>query len=108
MNENAQNDIPETGENSIFIATPEDAKWIRLLPNDEVPSLKELGHAAGPLRVALRSAFDHCPNFFERVVAYRTSEEGMGALMAQVRTEVLGETTMESDEALTYFFYEER
>ena len=80
-------------------------KVINRIPESELKNYKKLGEGAGPIEVALSMAFKYCPNFYDLVVGYTVSEEGVGKMIQKVMEKELPNHPQVKAGGFTYTFY---
>lgn len=81
-------------------------KTIYRINDDNLGDYKKLGDGAGPIEIALAMAFKYCPYFYERVVGYTVSENGIGQIVQKAIEEKLPDHPQVKAGGFTYTFYE--
>ena len=81
-------------------------KAIYRLPESDLKNYKILGKGGGPIGIAFAMAFKYCPNFYERVIGYTVSEEGIGKMVQELMRERLPDHPQAKSGGFTYTFYE--
>jgi len=81
-------------------------KTIYRIDESRLGDYKKLGEGAGPIEVSLAMAFKYCPYFYERVVGYTVSENGIGQIVQKAIEEKLPDHPQAKSGGFTYTFYE--
>ena len=98
---------PEGSREDFFIGQGIERKLVRNLSESEAREYKELGTGGSPLSVTLFMAFKHTANFFDRVIGYRVSDQGIGRMAHEKMKEMLpNHPQAKPGMGYTYIFYE--